>query len=174
MGDTGSLLVGLICAILVLKFIDVSASNPFLAISAAPALGFTILLVPLLDCLRVFATRILNRRSPFSPDKNHIHHLLLAAGYTHKHVTLLLVGSNLVILVLAYAIQGVGNNWLMVTITAVFFTAIMTLKFRLRKKHIAVTKTVGDKTPLKLKQPVKMVSVTNSVPIEEPEFIKNI
>jgi UDP-N-acetylmuramyl pentapeptide phosphotransferase/UDP-N-acetylglucosamine-1-phosphate transferase len=78
MGDTGSLLVGVVNAILVLKFIDPGdgpeSVNP---IVSSPAIGFTVLMIPLLDTLRVFAIRIFKRRSPFSPDRNHIHHLLL-------------------------------------------------------------------------------------------------
>lgn len=75
MGDTGSLLIGLINSILVIKFINV-ASDPTSAVplNAAPAIGFAILIVPLFDTLRVVSLRIINRRSPFCPDRNHIHH----------------------------------------------------------------------------------------------------
>ena len=71
------LLIGVVNAILVLKFIDPGngpeSVNPIIS---SPAIGFTILMIPLLDTLRVFAIRIFKRRSPFSPDRNHIHHLL--------------------------------------------------------------------------------------------------
>ncbi len=65
MGDTGSMLIGLVNAILVIKFIDV-AQTPGIEfpVIAAPAIGFTILLIPLMDTLRVFAIRIFHRRSP--------------------------------------------------------------------------------------------------------------
>ncbi len=86
MGDTGSLLIGTVNAILVLKFIDpgdgAESVNP---ITSSPAIGFTILMIPLLDTLRVFAIRIFKRRSPFSPDRNHIHHLLLDRGSFSPH-----------------------------------------------------------------------------------------
>ena len=87
MGDTGSLLIGLVNSILVIKFIS-TASNPasVLPLQSAPALGFAILLVPLFDTLRVVSHRILNRRSPFSPDRNHIHHFLLDLSLSHKMV----------------------------------------------------------------------------------------
>ena len=92
MGDTGSLLIGVVNAILVLKFIDPGEGpesvNPIIS---SPAIGFTILMIPLLDTLRVFAIRIFKRRSPFSPDRNHIHHLLLDRGFSHRTITLLLV-----------------------------------------------------------------------------------
>src|SRR3984957_15073871 len=95
MGDTGSLLVGTVNAILVVKFINVAnSSNVSFPISASPAVGFTILMIPLLDTLRVFGIRILHRRSPFSPDRNHIHHLLLDRGFSHRAITLTLVSVN--------------------------------------------------------------------------------
>jgi UDP-GlcNAc:undecaprenyl-phosphate GlcNAc-1-phosphate transferase len=89
MGDTGSLLLGTVNSILVIKFINIAAApgNPF-PIASSPAIGFAVLLIPLFDTLRVFAVRILDRRSPFSPDRNHVHHFLLDLGFTHKKITL--------------------------------------------------------------------------------------
>ena len=77
MGDSGSLMIGLVNAILVIKFINV-ATAPFVTIPipSAVAIGFAILIVPLLDTLRVFSIRIMNGRSPFTSDRNHVHHLL--------------------------------------------------------------------------------------------------
>src|SRR5687767_15303604 len=88
MGDSGSLMIGLVNSILVIKFINV-ASSPEVAvpIASAVAVGFAILIVPLLDTLRVFSIRIINGRSPFTPDRNHVHHLLLERGLGHAAVT---------------------------------------------------------------------------------------
>ncbi|HUR10277.1 MAG TPA: MraY family glycosyltransferase, partial [Flavitalea sp.] len=55
MGDTGSMLIGLVNAILVIKFINVAQlPATSITIDASPAIGFTILMIPLLDTLRVF------------------------------------------------------------------------------------------------------------------------
>ena len=92
MGDTGSLLLGIVNSILVIKFIQVATvPTATIYLPAAPAIGFAILFVPLFDTLRVFAFRILSRRSPFSPDRNHVHHLLLEKGCNHNMVTFLAV-----------------------------------------------------------------------------------
>lgn len=89
MGDTGSLLIGLINAILVIKFISIAgATDAKFPIHASPAIGFAILIIPLFDTLRVFGLRILDRRSPFSPDRIHVHHFLLDLGFSHKKITL--------------------------------------------------------------------------------------
>jgi UDP-N-acetylmuramyl pentapeptide phosphotransferase/UDP-N-acetylglucosamine-1-phosphate transferase len=89
MGDSGSLLLGLINSILVIKFITVADSAQIAyPIESAVAVGFSILMVPLADTLRVFSIRIFQGRSPFSPDRNHIHHLLLDRGMSPKFITL--------------------------------------------------------------------------------------
>ena len=44
--------------------------------------------LPLADTLRVFVLRVRKGKSPFSPDKTHIHHLLLRIGYSHKRIAL--------------------------------------------------------------------------------------
>ena len=113
MGDTGSLLLGLINSILVVKFINV-ASNPAanIHLDAAPAIGFAILMIPLFDTLRVFGSRILDRRSPFSPDRTHIHHFLLDLGLNHRMVTLTCVGVNMSFIAMAYFLRNLGTTTL--------------------------------------------------------------
>jgi UDP-GlcNAc:undecaprenyl-phosphate/decaprenyl-phosphate GlcNAc-1-phosphate transferase len=111
MGDTGSLLLGLINSILVIKFIN-TAGNPVsnVPLNAAPAIGFAILMIPLFDTLRVFALRILDRRSPFSPDRNHIHHFLLDLGFNHRKVTLTCVVANVGFIALAFFLRNLGST----------------------------------------------------------------
>jgi UDP-GlcNAc:undecaprenyl-phosphate GlcNAc-1-phosphate transferase len=109
MGDTGSLLLGLINSILVIKFINVAGDpNAAISIASAPAIGFAILMIPLFDTLRVFGLRILDRRSPFSPDRNHVHHFLLDLGFSHKKVTMSCVLANVAFIALAYLLRGLG------------------------------------------------------------------
>ncbi|MBK8953107.1 MAG: undecaprenyl/decaprenyl-phosphate alpha-N-acetylglucosaminyl 1-phosphate transferase [Chitinophagaceae bacterium] len=103
MGDSGSLMIGMVNAILVIKFINV-AHDPFVAIpvNSSVAIGFSVLIVPLLDTLRVFSVRILNGKSPFTPDRNHVHHLLIDRGLSHAAVTFTCVGINIGFIVLAW------------------------------------------------------------------------
>lgn len=111
MGDTGSLLIGLVNSILVIKFINIAGTpSTKLAFEAAPAIGFSILIVPLFDTLRVFSHRILDRRSPFSPDRTHVHHFLLELGFNHKKITMLCVGTNIVFIALAVALRNMGTT----------------------------------------------------------------
>lgn len=86
MGDGGSMFVGLILAILSIQFITSAPFSKVHAIAASPVLGFGFILFPIMDTLRVFTYRLLKGRSPFSPDRNHIHHLLLDSGFSNRAV----------------------------------------------------------------------------------------
>jgi UDP-N-acetylmuramyl pentapeptide phosphotransferase/UDP-N-acetylglucosamine-1-phosphate transferase len=147
MGDTGSLLIGLISSILVVKFINVAGStevaNPILQ---SPAIGFAILMIPLLDTLRVFGIRIIHRRSPFSPDRNHVHHLMLDKGMSHRNITFTLVVINLFFVVAAYALRQVGCTWLILSIMGIFFTGIGLLYYSRPKPRLFVAKTLETET----------------------------
>ncbi|HQG68718.1 MAG TPA: hypothetical protein PLW20_09000, partial [Paludibacteraceae bacterium] len=59
--------------------------------AAAPAVAICVLIVPLYDTLRVVITRLKKGVSPFKADKNHIHHLLLKIGFSHRQVTFVLL-----------------------------------------------------------------------------------
>jgi len=108
MGDTGSLLIGLICSILTISFIEVAsnmeAGTPF-KINATPAVAVAFLILPLFDTLRVFLTRALRGKSPLSPDRTHIHHLLIDSGLNHTQATLILVIVNAFFIALALSLQ---------------------------------------------------------------------
>ncbi|MCK9639106.1 MAG: undecaprenyl/decaprenyl-phosphate alpha-N-acetylglucosaminyl 1-phosphate transferase, partial [Prolixibacteraceae bacterium] len=114
MGDTGSLTLGTIMAILVIQFneFNIDQTAPY-AILASPAVSFGVLIYPLMDTLRVFAIRILQRKSPFVADKNHTHHRLLALGMNHHKATYLILAVNLVFTFAVIYFQWMGIYKLM-------------------------------------------------------------
>lgn len=125
MGDSGSLLLGLVNAILVIKFITVAdAADAAIPVASAAAVGFSILIVPLLDTLRVFAIRISKGKSPFIPDRNHIHHLLLDRGLNHRYVTFCCVGLNISFIAMAYFGRSLGPTILIFMMMASSFGLI--------------------------------------------------
>lgn len=81
MGDTGSLTLGYILSFLAIKY---SQNNPVVTFYTEGAflIAFSTLIVPSFDVIRVVILRIRNGKSPFEPDKNHIHHKFLAMGFT--------------------------------------------------------------------------------------------
>lgn len=130
MGDTGSMLIGLVNAVLVVKFIDVAGSSEALVpVNASPAIGFTILLIPLLDTLRVFGIRIFHQRSPVSPDRNHIHHLMLDKGWSHNTITCILSTASVVFVATAYYFRNIGCTWIVLAGVSIFFSGIAALYY---------------------------------------------
>lgn len=107
MGDTGSLVSGFVIAVLSIKFMELQA------VPAAPATAVAILFVPVFDTLRVFAMRIGNGRSPFSPDKNHLHHRFLNLGLPQIMVVTLMLMINLGIIILTIWFAAWGNTVLL-------------------------------------------------------------
>ncbi|HEX6192140.1 MAG TPA: MraY family glycosyltransferase [Chitinophagaceae bacterium] len=167
MGDSGSLMIGLVNSILVIKFIN-TAGSPAVAvpIASAAAIGFAILIVPLLDTLRVFAIRIVNGRSPFTPDRNHVHHLLLDSGLNHAAVTFTCVGINIFFIVLAYLGRSLGPTYLLLTIVALASLGLGYLYYRQpRRRTLVVAKTVSG--PAELKATSKVVSLTQEASVAD-------
>jgi len=114
MGDTGSLLLGFIITIFIISFNELNIDNSIpWAINAAPAVSFSIIIVPLFDTLRVFTERVLNKKSPFSADKRHVHHRILALGNNHLQTTLIICSANILFIIIAFIMQHIGIQWLM-------------------------------------------------------------
>ena len=136
MGDTGSLFLGVTCSILAVKFIEmhnVLPDNHAYSINAAPAVAIGILILPLFDTLRVFTVRILRGKSPMSPDRNHLHHLLIDTGLTHMHATGILVFTNMLFIGFALYFQHIGNMNLIVLILLLSIIASGILHYNVRK-----------------------------------------
>jgi uncharacterized membrane protein len=70
------------------------------------------------DTLRVFTVRVLNGTSPFTPDKNHIHHRILAMGFQQISTVLLLVLLNLVVILFVINFAYYGNTVLIAGLIA--------------------------------------------------------
>lgn len=140
MGDTGSLMIGLVNTILVIHFIESANTASTYQLVATPALGFGILLLPLMDTLRVFGIRIFHGRSPFSPDRNHIHHILLDRGLNHRQVTLTLSAVSIGLVVLSFVAQPLGTTYLILGLIALFFLGILALYVTKPKPHLHVVK----------------------------------
>jgi UDP-N-acetylmuramyl pentapeptide phosphotransferase/UDP-N-acetylglucosamine-1-phosphate transferase len=113
MGDTGALIIGFLLSFFSIKFVMINENynyNPTMG-HDAPIITILILLLPLFDTLRMFSIRILNKKSPFIGDRNHMHHLLIDSGLSHFKSTLVLLIYNL-ILFFAYFLfkNNLSNN----------------------------------------------------------------
>ena len=137
MGDTGSLVIGAIVAILIIRFneFNIDHNQPF-AVQSSPAISFGILAYPLIDVIRVIMIRVLHRKSPFEADKNHLHHRLLTLGYTHKKSTFTIVGINIVFIVVIFALHQIGMLRLMFYILFVGTFLFMIPAIIIRKRNL--------------------------------------
>jgi len=110
MGDTGSLILGTIVALLSIHF---NEYNPVISNVAhgLPAISLAIIIVPVIDTIRIFAIRLSQRKSPFSPDMNHIHHQVLRLTGSHLYSTLIIIAVNAMFILLSFSlIDTLGNN----------------------------------------------------------------
>ncbi len=104
MGDSGSLIIGVTMYVLAMKMIEFPPSKLSLVMQdvSKPVLAMAILSYPLIDTLRVFVIRIAKGKSPFSADKNHIHHQLLRLGLKHNQVAVILYSYTVFLIVLSF------------------------------------------------------------------------
>ena len=138
MGDTGSLLIGLIFSILAVNIIkhgivevnnvDAKNSGPFLAIS--------FLALPLFDSLRVFLVRIKRGAHPLHPSKDHIHHNLLSLGYDHKKTSFILCFFSLIIIFLTYILISfnININYSIALLALISYLFLYIPVYKLRRK----------------------------------------
>ena len=98
MGDAGSLTMGYIVAAFAIK-VATFADSDFTRQAVQPyyfVYAFAPLIVPVLDVVRLFIHRILHRRSPFYPDRCHIHHKFMSIGLSIGQARHLIIGISLV------------------------------------------------------------------------------
>jgi UDP-GlcNAc:undecaprenyl-phosphate GlcNAc-1-phosphate transferase len=137
MGDTGSLLIGLISVVMAIKFIELNKFTTMKSpdIYCAPALAVAILIGPIFDTLRVFILRISSGVSPFKADRKHIHHRMLKLGFTHLQTTLILIALNALCVVMALVFTSYGNSILLGMILAVCLLFNWAISFFIRSKE---------------------------------------
>jgi UDP-GlcNAc:undecaprenyl-phosphate/decaprenyl-phosphate GlcNAc-1-phosphate transferase len=169
MGDSGSLLLGLINAILVIKFINVADSKAGqFPVTASVAIGFSILIVPLLDTLRVFSIRIFKGRSPFAPDRNHIHHLLLDRGFSHSQVTMSCVALNLSFVAMAYLGRSLGSTIVLSAMIATWFGLVGALIYYWKvSPRLVVARAFESKSEPAIQSATKVVSIGTEAVVAE-------
>ena len=121
MGDTGSMLIGLLLASSVITLVGQLDPNVVPGPTFVPALlpivlPAAVMAVPLLDMLLAVVRRTRAGRSPFSPDKQHLHHRLLELGHSQRRAVLLMYGWTGLL-----AFTAVGLAFVPVGIAAVWF-----------------------------------------------------
>jgi len=142
MGDTGSLIIGLLIAFLAVQF---NESNLVLKhsryyILPAPTVSFAILIVPLFDMIRIVFIRFFSGNKVFLPDKQHIHHKLLDLGLSHGKAVLIIAVFNILFIALViYLSQFVSIRRLLLIVllisVIVFYIPSLLIKKRKNEKQ---------------------------------------
>lgn len=111
MGDSGSMVLGFIVAILTIFFIQKANEfepNIFYNIHGM-VYAFSVLIIPVFDSIRVVFIRVfIKRRSPFAADRNHIHHVMLDLGLSHLQSTFILVSINVLLVIFSWYLNESG------------------------------------------------------------------
>lgn len=116
MGDSGAMLLGLMLAassITLTGKVDPSAVESVELVPALLplALPFLVLLVPLTDLLLAVVRRTRAGRSPFAPDKQHLHHRLLEIGHSHRRAVLVLYSWTALVALGILVVSLLGGTW---------------------------------------------------------------
>ncbi len=131
MGDSGSLTIGVVMYVLATKLIEfpIDRLPQTMHGISKPVLAMAILGYPLVDTIRVFFIRAVHGRSPFSADKNHIHHRLLELGMSHKQTVLTLYLYSIFIVALAFFMPASKPNLSFVLVGSIAFIVAQSIFF---------------------------------------------
>lgn len=132
MGDTGSLLLGVLLAFFAIEFLETNKDyTGVYKVQSSPVVAMSFIVLPLVDMVKVFIIRLLQKKSPFHPDKNHIHHVLLELGFTHTRTTIILSIYSLVFI--AIALLTMNMKFQAIALTVVAFLSVCFPSYVLKK-----------------------------------------
>ncbi|MBP3601732.1 MAG: undecaprenyl/decaprenyl-phosphate alpha-N-acetylglucosaminyl 1-phosphate transferase [Alistipes sp.] len=107
-GDAGTLSLGIVFSIFVTAILSSSTKATFNPNLGLIPFTLAVLCIPIFDTLRVMSTRILRGKSPFSPDKTHLHHMFIDLGFSHIGTTLSIISMNLFVVLCWFIVHRIG------------------------------------------------------------------
>ena len=135
MGDTGSLVVGMILSVLAIYTIKIGlVTDDFKLPNKGPLMAIVFLAIPLFDSLRVFIARIIKGRHPLHAGRGHIHHALLDLGFGHKRTALILYFASVFLIFGSYFLLELNVN-LSIAILALVSYFILLIPFYILRKR---------------------------------------
>jgi UDP-GlcNAc:undecaprenyl-phosphate GlcNAc-1-phosphate transferase len=139
LGDTGSLMLGFFFVLCVVELLAQDLPKPYaIPMQNFPYVLIALLFVPVLDSLRVFVVRIKEGRSPFSADRNHVHHVMMDYfEWSHLRTSLVITILNLLVFAFFFAFSIVANQWLVGLILLILVVSFSIWLTSLRRKRDA-------------------------------------
>lgn len=162
MGDTGSLVIGFVIAICIVRLFAIPQivlrKLPF-QLENLPLIIMAILVVPFFDTARVVTIRLMNKKTPFSPDRSHIHHLLIDyLKLSHRKASFLIAVVNVLFISIFLVLGAVVSNWklliVFLVLTAVFvfiFYRMNSLFIKMKRHQKIVKRAKGRRKNLRKK-----------------------
>jgi UDP-N-acetylmuramyl pentapeptide phosphotransferase/UDP-N-acetylglucosamine-1-phosphate transferase len=144
MGDSGSLTIGFLFAVMAIELVEYDAQDLPVAINniSKPILAMCILVFPLVDTIRVFTLRVLKGVSPFTADRNHIHHRLMDLGLGHKATVIIIYIFSLLTIGAAVLAQNFNPSYsFIIIISSVLFLIQIPFFIKLKRKKKALKQT---------------------------------
>ena len=141
MGDTGSLFLGFVFYLFTLYFVTnesviLSVFVPHKSLVSLAAL--CIFIVPILDSGSVFFSRVWHKKSPFKPDNNHLHHLILHFTKNHVMASLIIVaaltGTLMLFSQLAFNLPHEVTTIVFLVYLIVWYVVLFLIRRRVRKE----------------------------------------
>ncbi|MDA9669101.1 undecaprenyl/decaprenyl-phosphate alpha-N-acetylglucosaminyl 1-phosphate transferase [bacterium] len=127
MGDSGSLVIGLIIAYSAIKLCNFPIDT---AGTINPVFILCVIAYPSIDTLRVFLVRISSGKSPFAADRNHIHHLLVDKDFNHGWASFFAVMYCIVLTLICFFIrENVTLSFLVMVSLAILFIVLPMASF---------------------------------------------
>ena len=129
MGDSGSLVVGLLLAFLTIRYLGMEPNVSMMTSGYLPEnrLLFLacVLFIPVFDTLRVILIRIANGKSPFSADRNHIHNVLVDLGLSHRKASAFFGLLNLIVITIYFIFSDkLGHEWLLLVVGVLYLAGL--------------------------------------------------
>ena len=140
MGDTGSMIVGFILAVLAIKFFALDTTSLESAIINPVNkvwVLLSIIFIPFFDTTRVFTTRIIRHGKPFKADRSHIHHVFIDyLKLSHAKASILLASINLSVFIVILCLNTyLSSLWFGVLLTSIFIILSALLFYVNRSYH---------------------------------------
>lgn len=152
-GDGGTLVIGTMMSMFVVSILKGTSLSAGFAEQGVGLIPFTlaVLAVPVFDTLRVMSMRIIRKKSPFSPDKTHLHHLFLELGFSHIGTTVSILTLNFLIIVawfISYRMGASVDMQLYIVLALSFLITFVFYKFgqaqiKHNTKALKVLRSIG-------------------------------
>ena len=153
MGDTGSMIIGFILAFACIQILITptqSMINLRIPLSITPLILIFILFIPLMDTLRVMTVRLIRGKSPFSPDRTHLHHYFLdKLEWSHVKTSLVITIAAMLISFIGFACCYYFHYAIILAFLVTLFVASVYASFKMYRRHSKTLRKVYEKEKLK-------------------------